>query len=229
MFDAFVWTNSNTSAWAVYRHHEREKSRAYEQHICEVKHSFFTPLVFSAFGGMGSLAITFYKRLADLLCKKSPTRKFYAYFNAIWMSPFFAQQFDAVKSSVCCRSSLFPHWLRPHWSGHSRGKYGCLIINRTILYFSHAPFILYPVFFMALALQKHYKDLGRLSEDSDIYSKGKGKLKLKSVCLLCENEWLDGELCKGKIEKCVKDWRKCWLIGQLLKQGGVEMVDPMQE
>ena len=53
-----------------YRRHEREKSRAYEQRICEIEHGSFTPLIFSATGGMGPLASTFYKRLADRLSEK---------------------------------------------------------------------------------------------------------------------------------------------------------------
>ena len=44
--------------------------RAYESRIREVEHSTFTPLVFSANGGMGHEAIMFYKRLASLLSEK---------------------------------------------------------------------------------------------------------------------------------------------------------------
>jgi len=40
--------------------------RAYESCIREVEHSTFTPLVFSATGGMGHEATIFYKRLASL-------------------------------------------------------------------------------------------------------------------------------------------------------------------
>ena len=55
-------------------------------------------------------------------------------------------------------------------------------------------------------LQKHYKGLGRMSEDSDFDGEWKEKVETKvSMCssLLCEDENLDGELRKGKIEKCV--------------------------
>ena len=41
--------------------HEKEKKRAHEQRIREVEHSSFTPLVFSATGGMGREATCFYK------------------------------------------------------------------------------------------------------------------------------------------------------------------------
>ena len=48
---------------------ELEK-KAYESRICEVEHSIFTPLVFSATRGMGHEATIFYKRLASLLSEK---------------------------------------------------------------------------------------------------------------------------------------------------------------
>ena len=40
------------------------------QRVREVEHGVFTPLVFSSTGGMGREAITFYKRLADMLSQK---------------------------------------------------------------------------------------------------------------------------------------------------------------
>jgi predicted exporter len=54
----------------MYRTHEREKKRAYEQRVREVEHSSFTPLVLSATGGMGKEATTFFKRLASHLAEK---------------------------------------------------------------------------------------------------------------------------------------------------------------
>ena len=49
--------------------HEMEKKRVYEQRIREVEHATFTPLVFSASGGFGKEATTFYKLLASSLAK----------------------------------------------------------------------------------------------------------------------------------------------------------------
>lgn len=63
-------TNRNLGPSNMYRAHEREKKRAYEQRVREVEHSTFTPLVLSATGGMGVEATTFYKRLASLLAEK---------------------------------------------------------------------------------------------------------------------------------------------------------------
>ena len=54
----------------MYRAHEREKKRAYEQRVQEVEHSSFTPLVLSATGGTGNEATTFFKCLASLLAEK---------------------------------------------------------------------------------------------------------------------------------------------------------------
>ena len=46
------------------------KKRAYNQRVREVEHATFTPLVFSATGGLGIQVSTFYKRLASLLVEK---------------------------------------------------------------------------------------------------------------------------------------------------------------
>ena len=46
------------------------KREFYESCIREVEHSTFTPLVFSATGGMGNEATIFYKIIASLLSEK---------------------------------------------------------------------------------------------------------------------------------------------------------------
>ena len=70
VFNPHAPSNKNQTPAASYRKHEREKKRAYEQRIREVEHSSFTPLVFSATGGMGREATCFYKRLASMLAQK---------------------------------------------------------------------------------------------------------------------------------------------------------------
>ena len=55
---------------STFRLHERAKKREYGQRVLDVEHSSFTPLVFSATGGLGPEADTCYKRLATLLCAK---------------------------------------------------------------------------------------------------------------------------------------------------------------
>ena len=70
VFNPHAPSNRSQSLPTCYRKHEREKKRAYEQRIREVEHSTFTPLVFSAAGGMGREATCFYKRLASMLAQK---------------------------------------------------------------------------------------------------------------------------------------------------------------
>ena len=70
VFNPLVRSYKNQALEAVYRKHELEKKRVYQQRILEVEHSSFTPLVLSATGGMGNEATTFYKRLATLLAQK---------------------------------------------------------------------------------------------------------------------------------------------------------------
>lgn len=70
VFNPLAPSNNGSSIQSCYRKHESVKKRAYESRIREVEHSTFTPLVFSATGGMGHEATIFYKRLASLLSEK---------------------------------------------------------------------------------------------------------------------------------------------------------------
>ena len=70
VFNPSAQSNRNSSLQSVYRKHEMEKKRIYEQRILEVEHVSFTPLMMSATGGMGSMATTFYNRLASMLSEK---------------------------------------------------------------------------------------------------------------------------------------------------------------
>ena len=49
---------------------EREKKRAYNQRVLEIEHGSFTPLVFSATGGMGRECTKFISRLAEMMASK---------------------------------------------------------------------------------------------------------------------------------------------------------------
>ena len=70
IFNPHAPSNRGSSTTSCYRKHENEKKRAYEQRLLEIEHSTFTPLVFSATGGMARQSTTFYKRLASLLAEK---------------------------------------------------------------------------------------------------------------------------------------------------------------
>ena len=53
-----------------YAINEKEKKRSYNERIIRVEHGSFTPLVFSATGGMGRECAKFYKRLGEMISDK---------------------------------------------------------------------------------------------------------------------------------------------------------------
>ena len=65
-------TNRSTDTSSVYRRQEQAKKQEYGQHIREVEHAVFIPLVLSTTGGMRREVTTFYfyKRLADMISQK---------------------------------------------------------------------------------------------------------------------------------------------------------------
>ena len=80
-----------------YRKNEQEKRRAYEQRVREVEHGCFTPLVFSASGGMGPSAKLFYKKLASMISQKYDA----AYNRTLsWMRC--RLSFSLLRSAVMC-------------------------------------------------------------------------------------------------------------------------------
>ena len=71
VFNPLAPTYSSTSLSQCYRRAELGKRRMYEEHIREIEHGSFTPLVFSCSGGTGPLASIVYKRLANLISERS--------------------------------------------------------------------------------------------------------------------------------------------------------------
>ena len=63
-------SNRHALLSSIYRKHEQEKRREYDQRVREIEHATFTPLVLSTTGGMGQAA-TFYRRLASMLAKRN--------------------------------------------------------------------------------------------------------------------------------------------------------------
>ena len=53
VFNPFALSLRNTSLPSCYRQKEQEKRRAYDQRIRDIEHGSFTPLIFSASGGLG--------------------------------------------------------------------------------------------------------------------------------------------------------------------------------
>ena len=87
----------NASIPSVYRRHELQKKREYGDRIREVELASFTPLVFATTGGMGREAVTFYRRLAELLSK----RKALSYSSTLaWLHC--TLSFSLIRSATMC-------------------------------------------------------------------------------------------------------------------------------
>ena len=95
-------SNQTTNAKSIYRKHELSKKRFYEARIHEVEHSSFTPLIFSATGGMVNEATVFYRRLASLLSDKWDTN--YAAVMWVWC----CLSFSLLRSAIRCLRDLDP-------------------------------------------------------------------------------------------------------------------------
>ena len=78
-FDVRV-TNSSSSSQeqmtlkAIYRKHEQEKKRLYQDRILNVEHGTFSPLIYSVHGGMGPECSKFHQHLADRIAAKTSQR-----------------------------------------------------------------------------------------------------------------------------------------------------------
>ena len=91
----------NSNIPFIYRRHEQAKKREYGDRVREVELASFTPLVFATTGGMGREATIFYRRLADLLSRKSTV----AYSTTLaWIRS--TLSFSLLRSAtVCIRGS----------------------------------------------------------------------------------------------------------------------------
>ena len=59
VFNPYAVSNQHEQQSAVYRKHENEKKRTYEQQIREVEHGSFTPLVMSSMVVLETLQLPF--------------------------------------------------------------------------------------------------------------------------------------------------------------------------
>ena len=55
----------------MYKSHESQKKKKYNQRVIQVERATFTPVVFSTTGGMGEEAQTLVKKLAERTSRKS--------------------------------------------------------------------------------------------------------------------------------------------------------------
>ena len=60
-------SNQNRTTEQIFKSHEQEKKRKYNQRILDVEQGHFTPLVFGTNGGIGEEGNRFLKRLSELL------------------------------------------------------------------------------------------------------------------------------------------------------------------
>ena len=70
VFNLIARRYRNSKISKAYETNEKEKKRKYNQRILDIEHSSFTPIIFTAMGGMGREAKQFYKRLCELLADK---------------------------------------------------------------------------------------------------------------------------------------------------------------
>ena len=97
VYNPLARSYKSQSLEAAYRRNENEKKRKYNQRIIEVEHGSFTPLVFSAFGGMGHECDRFYKELATKMSEKQdlPLSVVTNYIRTVI-------NFSLIKSTVLC-------------------------------------------------------------------------------------------------------------------------------
>ena len=70
VFNPHAPTSAKFALPAVYKRHEQEKRRRYEERITNVEHASFSPVVLSCTGGYGKAATALYAPLASMLADK---------------------------------------------------------------------------------------------------------------------------------------------------------------
>ena len=72
VFNPFAksYLNQNQSLESVFRNHENQKKKSYNQRVIQVEHGTFTPIVTSSLGGLGRETGAFVTRLIEKLAEK---------------------------------------------------------------------------------------------------------------------------------------------------------------
>ena len=70
VFNLIAKRHVNQTLSKCYEQNEKEKKRHYNDRVQQVEHGSFTPLVFSATGGMGRECWCFVRRLCEMLSEK---------------------------------------------------------------------------------------------------------------------------------------------------------------
>ena len=63
--------NRALSSSQIYRRHEQEKKRKYNDRVMNIEQGTFTPLVYSRSGGLGNECQNFYRHLANKIATKT--------------------------------------------------------------------------------------------------------------------------------------------------------------
>ena len=133
VFNPFAKSFRDIPLMKCYKRCEQQKKRAYEERIREVEHGSFTPLIFSAQGGMSKETATMYKRLASLLSSKR-SQPYSSTINWIRCRIGFA----LLRSMITClrgaRSSHL-HFIRNCTVQYCTTLY-CTVLYCTLLYFT---------------------------------------------------------------------------------------------
>ena len=87
MTDTNTPSQVKTPVESIYKKHENEKKRTYNDRVLNNEHGSFTPLVFSINGGMSQENLVFHKHLAEKIADKTE------------------QSFDKVMAWIRCKLS----------------------------------------------------------------------------------------------------------------------------
>ena len=94
VFNPYTPCYRSSTLAQCYWKNELEKKRVYEERVREIEHGSFSPLFFSAAGGMGSIATIVYKKLASLLAEKQG--RAYSYWLRCKLN------FSLLRSAIMC-------------------------------------------------------------------------------------------------------------------------------
>ena len=97
-------SQAHKSTASIFKKHEQDKKREYNDRVLQVEHGTFNPLVIGTNGGMGEECQHFVKRLAELLALKQSE----SYASTVsWIRTKLA--FEVIRSAVLCvRGSRTP-------------------------------------------------------------------------------------------------------------------------
>ena len=108
VFNPFAKSYLNSNLEAVFRSNEAAKKREYNERVIRVEHGSFTPIVISAFGGLGKETSRFVAKLADKISEKKQL-------ETGVVSNYIRKKlsFELIRSQVDCIRGSRSMWKRP--------------------------------------------------------------------------------------------------------------------